>query len=291
MKKTLFWNCCARFLIVVFTLGIAACGGAQSNSRNPTAANERIGTADELPQDRLAKAEAMFRERCKTAGERIYRTVENVEGIFLMKVRPSELNYEDQFAMTDPYGDDLGGEGYIKSFLRGEYQTTHSGSPHLGSPPRLGYGYVELVDSKDGKRYRYTGRIDEPWTYDNSYSKTYKRFVLDKVVAREGGARYAVTYEDISTYEDRKYWIAGSSLKVIDLQNNEVIAERIGYMMDRGQGDKSGGRSPWLIAANNACPSFQRNSLLALGAGQGAAAQSYQTLDFVEKIARPTRGK
>jgi hypothetical protein len=30
-------------------------------------------------------------------------------------------------------------------------------------------------------------------------------------------------------------------LKVIDLQTNEVMAERIGYMMDRGQGDISGG--------------------------------------------------
>ena len=37
---------------------------------------------------RLAKAEAMFQERCKKAGEFIHKTVENVEGILLLKVRP-----------------------------------------------------------------------------------------------------------------------------------------------------------------------------------------------------------
>ena len=250
-----------------------------------------LATAGEAPNDRLAKAEALFQERCKTAGEKIYRTVEDVEGIFLMKVRPTGMNYGDQFSMADPYGDDLAGDGYIKSFLRGEYQTTHVGNPHTGSPPRSGYRYVELIDLNDGKRYRYTGRVDEPWQYDNSYSKTYKRFVLDKVVVTERAARYGVTYDDISTREEREYWIAGSSLKVIDLQTNEIIAERIGYIMDRGQGNNSGGRSPWLIAANNACPSFQRNPLLVLPAGQGAAAQSYQTLDFVEKIAKPVKEK
>ena len=40
----------------------------------------------ETPQARLAKAEAMFQERCKTAGEKIYRTAEKVEGVLLMKI-------------------------------------------------------------------------------------------------------------------------------------------------------------------------------------------------------------
>ena len=71
-------------------------------------------SAGETPQERLAKAEAMFQERCKTAGEKIYRTVENVEGIFLLKLRPDGINYGNQFVMDDPYGRDLGG-GWIHS--------------------------------------------------------------------------------------------------------------------------------------------------------------------------------
>ena len=83
-------------------------------------------------------------------------------------------------------------------------------------------------------------------------------FTLDRAPIREFTARFGVEWNDISTREDREHWIAGSSLKVIDLQTNEVIAERVGYMIDRGQGSQAGGRSPWLFAEQFACPSFPR---------------------------------
>jgi hypothetical protein len=114
-------------------------------------------------------------------------------------------------------------------------------------------------------------------------------FVLDKIPATGSAPRYGVTYDDISTREEREYWIAGSSLKVIDLQTNEVFAERIGYMLDRGQGDNSGGRSPWLFAADHACPSFQRNPLRP--PGSGSSAQIRQAQVFVEKILEPNLEK
>ena len=44
-------------------------------------------------------------------------------------------------------------------------------------------------------------------------------------------SRYGFTWEDLSSDEDRKYWIAGSLLKVVDLDTNEIVAERIGYMI------------------------------------------------------------
>jgi hypothetical protein len=34
-----------------------------------------------------------------------------------------------------------------------------------------GYRYVDVIDEKDAKRYRYTGRWEEPWQYDKSYLK------------------------------------------------------------------------------------------------------------------------
>ena len=104
-----------------------------------------------------------------------------------------------------------------------------------------------------------------------------KDFVLDKIPAPGPAPRYGVTYDDISTREEREPWIAGSSLKVIDLQTNEVMAERIGYMMDRGQGDTSGGRSPWRLAANAACPAFPRFE-------RNPPFQLQQTRRFVEAV-------
>lgn len=257
-----------------------------------------ISASPANPKARLQVAEAMFQERCKKAGEFIYRTVDGVEGVLLMKIRPTGINYGDQFRMDDPYGRDLGGEGYIQSFLRGF--ETRQAEFAAGAPPRLGYRYVEAIDPADGKRYRYAGSIKVIGRKDASapnirlaiqrnpnFDLNNYAFAIDRVLSPGPAPRYGVTYDDISTREEREYWIAGSSLKVIDLQTNEVIAERIGYMMDPGQGNRSGGRAPWLLAADNACPSFQRNPLRPLRPGHGASAQQIQTEDFAEKVLKP----
>jgi hypothetical protein len=230
---------------------------------------------------RLQTAEALFQEHCKTAGEKIHKTVDNVEGIFLMKLRPKTMNFSDQFLMDDPYGADVTGNGYITNFL---LSRDAKGSLVEQGGVTNGYRYIEAIDPQDGKRYRYTGSIKEV-THTSSImmggdGKTTfqtKDFVLDRVPALAPVSRYGVTYDDISTHEDREYWIAGSSLKVIDLQTNEVIAERIGYMMDRGMGNKALDRSPWLLAAYYACPSFPVTP-------GGQPFKAYQTRNFVEKV-------
>jgi hypothetical protein len=45
-------------------------------------------------------------------------------------------------------------------------------------------------------------------------------------------SRYGLTWDDLSTPDGRQYWVAKSRLQIIDLQNNEVIAERIGYIIE-----------------------------------------------------------
>ncbi len=243
-------------------------------------------------RSRLQTAEAMFQERCKKAGVTIHRTAENVEGVLLMKLRPGKINFGDQFLLDDPYGRDLGGDGYIVSFLRGSFQANTSGTPPPGFPPRVGYLYVEAVDPKDGKRYRYTGSVKavgrKDVTAENvrrelaanpAYDLNIYAYILDKVPAPGPAPRYGVTYDDISTREEREYWIAGSSLRVIDLKTQEVMAERIGYMMDRAQGSDAGGRSPWLFAADHACPSF--------GTRHGSGRQPRQAQDFAEMVLKP----
>jgi hypothetical protein len=228
--------------------------------------------------ERYETAEAMFQERCKKAGVFIYRTAENVEGIFLLKLRPGNINYGDQYRMDDPYGSDLLGDGYIATFLWARNEKGLLDAMKVG-----GYRYVDAIEPKDGKRYRYTGRIDQPWLRDKRYGEWVREFVLDKVIAPDPAPLYGVTYDDISTREERDYWIAGSSLKVIDLATNEVMAERIGYMMDRGQGNNSGGRAPWLFAADHACPVFSPR--------KGSFFQDHQARNFVEKVLNPVQEK
>lgn len=242
---------------------------------------------------RLTKATEIFNARCKTAGEKIYRTAENVEGVFLLKVRPERpYPYGEQFAMDDPYGRDLEGEGYIETFLRGSYQAGVKGPAPPGAPSRLGFLYVEAIDETDGRRYRYTGSVKavrrKDTTAENvrrelernpAYDLNIYAYVVDRVPAPSAPPRYGVTYDDISTRAEREYWIAGSSLRIIDLQTKEVIAERIGYMMDQGQGSGAGSRRPWLFAADNACPSF--------GQRHGSRQQIGQAQAFTEKVLKP----
>jgi hypothetical protein len=239
-------------------------------------------------QEKKTTAEQMFSERCKKSGEFIYRTVDDVEGIFLIKIRSGPINYgetkEHQFRLDDPYGRDFNGEAYITSFLIGRYQAITSGGIP-GLPPRNGYLYVEAIDQEDGQRYHYTGFLEEPWQTDKHFLKGYIRFSTKKVVAAGDAPRYGVTFDDISTREEREHWIAGSSLKVIDMKTNEIVAERIGYMMDRAQGSRKRGHKPWLFAPENACPTFLR--VFGIQRAGNANLQTYQTLDFVEKVLKP----
>lgn len=226
----------------------------------------------------LNAALVRFEMRCKSAGEKIAKTVDNVDGIFLMKIRPKKKNDLEpaQFKLDDPYGDDYEGDAYIISFLQGRNE---SGRLIDKITNRPGYQYVEAVDPTDRQRYRYIGYVDEPWKRDSSYLVGNGIFTLKKTTPIKPGPRYAVTYDDISTRKDRELWIAGSSLRIIDLENNEVIAERIGYMIDLGQGSKAGFRDPWAFAANHACPSFPRSD---------TTHQSQQTRNFVEKVLKLT---
>jgi len=251
--------------LVVFA-GLAACAGMTAPS----------------PDSRLEKAKALFAQRCQTAGEKIYRTVPDVAGVYLLKVRPKDKNYGNQFAMNDPYGNDLGGDGYILTFLRGSDDPNYQFSKDRVSK-YMGYLYVDVDNVVDGRRYRYTGKLEEPWLNDKHYAKGYIRFVMSSAPVSDPHPRYGVTYDDISTHEDREYWIAGSSLKVIDLLTNEIIAERVGYMMDLAQGSTDGARSPWVFAADHACPAFSALS----HSGYGAFMQTRQADRFVEKVLLP----
>ena len=136
---------------------------------------------------------------------------------------------------------------------------------------------MKVVGKKDSTAPAIRLELQSNPNYDlNNYA-----FVLDRIPAKGTTPRYGVTYDDISTREERELWIAGSSLKVIDLQTNEVIAERIGYMVDWGQGSQVGGRSPWLLAANNVCPEYPF--------GRGSSSQAFQTTGFVEKVLKPSK--
>lgn len=80
--------------------------------------HERAQLVDEH-KARYEAAKAVFDERCKTAGAKIYRTVDDVEGVLLLNVRPraSERDRHDKNWPDAGIASDHGGDGYVVSFL------------------------------------------------------------------------------------------------------------------------------------------------------------------------------
>ncbi len=238
-----------------------------------------------LAKEQSARQRAMFAELCKTSGVRIDRTETDVEGVVLLKIRTRSRDFDDQYTAEDPYGRDFSEDAYIMSFLQG-FQNGR------GELPSSGYTFVDVMNSVDGTRHRYTaawmvvGRKDvaapnvrHELEINPGYDLNIYDFKLNAPTQPKSTPRYGVTYDDISTHEQRSNWIAGSSLKIIDLTTNEVIAERIGYLMDPLRGSENGGRMPWLLAADYACPAFEGR--------RGAIGQRRQTARFTENVLKP----
>jgi hypothetical protein len=232
-------------------------------------------------RERFDEAFARFQEHCRTAGFKIKRAVEDVDGIVWLKWRPKERNQYDQYRLNDPYGHDCDGEACIEQLLRATEGLEND--PARKQPHYKGYKFVESVDPRDGRAYRYTLALPPQDTQLSSLPRPQlKRVRIDKPAAR-----YGVTWDDLSTRDDRDRWIAGSSLQVIDLRTNEVIGERIGYMFDAGLGDRGGGRQPWTYARGNACPEFTP-----LGDGTARRTRTYrETPDFLMTVLKPREGE
>lgn len=110
---------------------------------------------------------------------------------------------------------------------------------------------MDVIDHKDNIRYRYTAT-----TKPRNEAGNTVEFLVKRDPTQKDSPRFGIAWDDISTMKDRENWIAGGSIKVIDLKTNEVMGERVGYMMDSGQGNTRGERSPWFFAQQNACPEF-----------------------------------
>jgi len=216
---------------------------------------------------KIKQAEALYKDKCeKVAGIKIYKTVPDVEGVLLLKIRPNRSDRE----LADPmwpgaaFGTEYTGDSYITSFLGWEQRPQGSkerGSINTAGPsggPRdrgweyfSGYRWVEVSDPKDGLRYRYSARYDEPWQTDKSYLKGYIRFNLDKTPSpSKTPPRYAVTFEDHVIPEERALWVASSTIKVLDLKTNEVLGEMTIYAISYIHAPRYS--MPWLN--HSVCP-------------------------------------
>ena len=239
-------------------------------------------------QDIFNRAGERFNELCLGAGYKIHRTVENVDSLLLLKVRPV-LTFRDQADPMLPGAAMAGeafGEAYIKSFLGGEnhdmgYARGGRGSisePAGANSPR--YRYVDAIDEMDGRRYRYSFVYSKEKRNSSGVVVQRAGTTLVRELATGSAPRYAVDYEDIVNSDDRLLWIAGSIVRVLDQQTGEVLGQYTSYLQDAGMGVTSGVRAPWSHASRSAyqCPSVD-------------GASNTLTRYFVDQVLRPAHIK
>ena len=206
-----------KYPFLVILPGVLVFGSSYIGDLREKAKMERRAKAEEAEwRKRYEPAKARFDQLCQNAGEKIYRTVDNVDGILLLKVRGDDEKYQnysynprkDQMWEDAAINSEAWRAGYINSFFSKAMRSWHN------SP---GYKYVDVLQ-KDGSIIRYSG----------DWGIKYEDF--NQEINPKRPARYAVTYENDISWENRKHWIAGTTIKVIDTQGNQLIAEKTMYV-------------------------------------------------------------
>ena len=225
-----------KYPFLVVLPGVLVFGLSYVGDLREKAKMEHRAKAEEAEwRKRYDPAKARFDQLCQNAGEKIYRTADNVDGILLLKVRGDDEKYQDNSynPRKDQMWEDAAveseskREGYIASFL-----------PYFS---HVHYDYVDVLQ-KDGSIIRYSGdwhMSDKPFNQE---------------INPPHPARYAVTYENDVSWENRKHWIAGTTIKVIDTKTNELMAEKTMYAFAPALGYSELEQNPNPWGRGDRCP-------------------------------------
>lgn len=173
--------------------------------------------------------EQYFDHLCRTeAGEFIYKTVENVEGLYMMRPRTKATDYELEhlYALEDPYGQVLG--------------VSHGPADYYVQPAIGKYQFLEEPfeqDTQVSKIKKYRRHYRDPHAHRGKDFQTAidGKFVrIPYIVAQKevenSQSRYGYTWRGITRPHDRESGIAGGEVIVLDLTTNEILAVRRGFI-------------------------------------------------------------
>ena len=221
----------------------------------------------EARQKEYLESKAIFEERCKSAGEKIYQTAENVEGITLLNV-PED---SPQSSYNDPMWENAAlywagtQKDYIEMFLYWEVRDGNNPmvllkdidprpSAHeeqirlLGHPSKLldseivylGYRYIDLkIRNDEFLRYRFP---------DTKTRKDRDTLIIQSI---KHPLRYGLEYKPIVDPKDRKHWIAGLTVNIYDLQTHALMATKTWYALNPKQGHAY---QTWEWSRSEHCP-------------------------------------
>jgi len=209
------------------------------------------------------EAWAHFKKLCdEKSGEKIYKTYTGVKSVLVVKPLPpaTEKDLYDQFWYGDPYSSDIAlldrGERLAGTFIGRVQFLKNSHAEH---------GFAFFEQQAVGRVFQRVQPTEGPP-------------FTTKLVIKKPESRFGISWEDISTPEDRKYWVAASRLRVFDLTDNTIIAERMGYFIEAGFGSKAGQRRPWQSSRGpgTTCPPINN--------------RTFEDRWFVLRVLKPTEG-
>jgi len=173
---------------------------------------------------------AFFDELCASAGEKIYKTIENVEGVLLLNTPKSREDDDHYHSLAfSAFSRDGGStETYIRLFLgtevqlnppeRGEVNWLKDSQVYLEKYKNNlmlhGYFYVDVQERNEIVRYRY---------------ELSGRDKLEQERSPATPARYAVDFVNDVNPEYREQRIAGTTVTIIDTWNQEILAKKTWY--------------------------------------------------------------
>jgi hypothetical protein len=220
-----------------------------------------------------------FDHLCKTeAGEFIFKTVEDVEGIMQMRPRAEATDYMLQhlYALEDPFGETYGEEfnmgpdalkvgtiqgGFVNPPYSDAVKTDAGKRGYKLYKPDQNYKFLEkpipprLQNPADGAKYlRYTRPNTDKMIVEKGqyiYPRDQQPKMIEERV-KKLKSRYAFTWRGIKRPHDRELGIAGGEFIILDVQTQEVLAVRRGYLRTANVRETAG-RVWWLGAWP--CPS------------------------------------
>ena len=187
-----------------------------------------------------------FHQSCESAHVTYFKTIPPQDGVFIMKPAkaPTTQQLKDQFWMGDPYDLPDAPESEARGLLYRK-KSQPKGTPYA---ERGGFDFVEVPHPTIAGQYlRFTPKWESKANVDGYPIWDWKATEQKPETVSQRLARYGYTWDDISTPEDRKYWVAGGRLRVVELETGEIVAERVSFAIEPRFGVTSSlfNQEPW----------------------------------------------
>jgi len=224
-----------------------------------------------------------FNHLCKTeAGQWIFKTVQNVEGLYF--ARPQSPPTSD--VMSDLYGPEM---PWIQRIFLLTSEGLHDQGIWLIEPPNYNYAFVEQPRRETKWQagitepyIRLFGYTTEPRLDPNGRPSNYfkEKSPMQVIGIPKLTAQYGYTWRGIKRAQDREHGIAGGELLIYDLAKRDVLAVRRQFLITTGN-PRNNDKAAWEIAAR--CPQ--------LSARHSSAEFTQFAFDVIETVEPSTTGK